>query len=53
MKPAKDQSIAQLVKTAAGAAIALKMADPAVYAGKKRVPTDLPPGPFTFLYSDN
>jgi hypothetical protein len=35
MKPAKDQSIAQLVKTAAGAAIALKMAAPAVYAGKK------------------
>lgn len=34
MKPAKDQSTAQLVKTVAGAAIALKMVDPAAYAGK-------------------
>jgi hypothetical protein len=40
MQPAKDQSTVQLVKTAAGAAIALKMVAPAAYAGKKRVPTN-------------
>ena len=35
MKPAKDQSTAQPVKTVAGAAIAQKMVAPAAYAGKK------------------
>jgi hypothetical protein len=34
MQPAKGQSIARLVKTAAGAAIVQKMVAPAVYAGK-------------------
>jgi hypothetical protein len=34
MKPAKGQSTARLVKTAAGVAIAQKMVAPAVYAVK-------------------
>ena len=46
MKPAKGQSIARLVKTAAGAAIALKMVVPAVYAGKLKKPR-LVTGPLT------
>jgi hypothetical protein len=36
MLPAKGLSTAQPVKTAAGAAIALKMVDPAAYAAKKQ-----------------
>lgn len=51
MKPAKDQSTAQPVKTVASAAIALKMVVPAAYAGKIKAPADSPPGLFS-LASD-
>ena len=51
MQPAKGQSIARLVKTAAGVAIAQKMVAPAAYAGKTRRPSRLNREGLYLLYS--
>lgn len=48
MKPAKGLSTARLVKTAAGAAIALKMVVLVAYAAKKKRPDDLVIGTLAF-----
>ena len=52
MQHVKDPSTAQHVRIAAGAAIALKMVVPVVYAAKKKRPPTVSPGDACLPYSD-